>query len=48
MDRLRCLCKLCNDQWFAMYNRKPKACPKCKRYDWDQELDIITNKEQQQ
>lgn len=30
-------CKLCNYQWLPKNNKKPKACPNCKRYDWKKE-----------
>ena len=28
-------CKLCYHQWKSRKDDKPKACPRCKRYDWD-------------
>lgn len=28
-------CKRCKYEWNARISRKPKACPNCKRYDWD-------------
>ncbi len=27
-------CKICKYEWIARV-RKPKQCPKCKRYDWE-------------
>ncbi len=33
---MKCKCKLCKWEWTARTkNQKPKACPACKRYDWD-------------
>jgi rubrerythrin len=29
-------CKICGYQWEAIEN-EPKACPNCKRYDWNKE-----------
>ncbi len=43
-------CKKCQYEWPSKLER-PKACPKCKRYDWDKEdseipvgFDSIKNK----
>lgn len=30
-------CKKCGHVWTPRTNRKPKACPACKRYDWEKE-----------
>ena len=30
-------CKLCGHKWKQRTDEKPKACPACKRYDWDKE-----------
>jgi hypothetical protein len=30
-------CKLCGHAWYPRTPRRPKACPGCKRYDWDRE-----------
>lgn len=30
---LRCL--RCKHEWLPRRPRKPKVCPKCKRYDWE-------------
>ena len=27
-------CRFCSHDWFSR-KKKPKACPRCKRYDWD-------------
>ena len=33
---MKCKCKKCDYSWISTVT-KPKACPKCKRYDWDEE-----------
>ena len=30
-------CKRCGHEWEPRGEKKPKACPKCKRYDWDEQ-----------
>ena len=30
-------CKLCGHEWISRTEKKPKACPACKRYDWEKE-----------
>ena len=32
---MRYECKKCGHRWSPRTERKPVACPKCKRYDWD-------------
>lgn len=27
-------CGICGYEWQPRHNKKPKSCPKCKRYDW--------------
>ena len=29
-------CKLCGHEWIPRIKNKPTACPKCKRYDWEE------------
>lgn len=31
---MECKCKKCGHEWIAR-TKNPKACPACKRYDWD-------------
>jgi hypothetical protein len=31
---MKCECKLCSHKWESRTDQ-PKACPKCKRYDWE-------------
>lgn len=31
----RMKCVKCRYQWFPRRQEVPKACPRCKRYDWD-------------
>ena len=31
---MECKCKVCGYKWNSKVN-KPKCCPKCKRYDWN-------------
>ena len=33
---IRCKCEKCGYEWQAR-TKTPKACPKCKRYDWNKE-----------
>ena len=28
-------CQLCHYKWPSRFRRKPKQCPRCKRYDWE-------------
>lgn len=28
-------CRRCGHKWFPRTNRLPKACPKCKHYNWN-------------
>lgn len=28
-------CTGCGHEWPRRFARKPKVCPKCKRYDWE-------------
>jgi len=28
-------CKNCGHDWYSNIGRLPKACPNCKRYDWN-------------
>lgn len=30
-------CLRCGKNWWPRSEVKPKACPKCKRYDWNEE-----------
>jgi len=30
-------CKRCDHKWVPRSEKKPKQCPRCKRYDWDKE-----------
>jgi rubrerythrin len=32
--KTECQCKLCGHKWAAR-TENPKACPNCKRYDWN-------------
>lgn len=32
---MNCKCKLCNWEWVSRSGNNPKACPRCKRYDWN-------------
>jgi predicted Zn-ribbon and HTH transcriptional regulator len=32
-------CKLCGHEWNSRIEGKPLACPKCKRYDWEEKED---------
>ena len=34
---MKCKCLKCEYEWTSR-NGKPKACPRCKRYDWDKTL----------
>ena len=34
-------CKICRHQWTPRTDDKPKACPKCKRYDWNKKIAIV-------
>lgn len=38
--KLRCL--RCSHEWESRLrgDRVPKACPSCKRYDWNKELEV--------
>jgi len=29
-------CRLCGNVWMPRVAWRPKSCPACKRYDWDQ------------
>ena len=32
-------CNQCGYRWYSrMVNIKPRCCPKCKRYDWDEHM----------
>ena len=33
---MKCKCKVCGYHWESRKD-KPKACPACKRYDWNRE-----------
>jgi len=35
MNKNKCL--RCDYEWESRLERKPKVCPKCKSYFWDQE-----------
>lgn len=35
MDR-DCKCKQCGYEWVSRLDERPKSCPRCKRYDWDE------------
>ena len=35
---MNCKCKRCKYEWDSNID-KPKVCPKCKRYDWDDDKD---------
>jgi len=32
-----CKCKLCGYGWTSLKEAPPKACPRCKRYDWQED-----------
>ena len=35
-NRLKCVRPTCGHEWVKKDpNKTPKACPRCKRYDWD-------------
>lgn len=39
-------CKKCGYIWYSRFEEGPKACPRCKRYDWDKETtQNLNNKE---
>lgn len=38
-------CKLCNHKWRERTEEKPKACPNCKRYDWEDKDGTEKNKD---
>ena len=31
---MKCKCRVCGYEWESR-TKLPKACPKCKRYDWN-------------
>ena len=33
---MKCECKRCGHKWLSRAE-KPRACPNCKRYDWNKE-----------
>lgn len=33
---MKCHCKKCKHEWFARSESKPKTCPKCKTYNWEE------------
>lgn len=35
---MKCKCEQCGHEWDPRTD-KPKACPACKRYDWDKPKD---------
>lgn len=35
VTKLKCLYWDCNHEWVPRSDRRPRVCPKCKRYDWD-------------
>jgi predicted Zn-ribbon and HTH transcriptional regulator len=37
MNTEKCICKLCGHTWLARVE-KPKACPRCKRFDWEKKV----------
>jgi len=34
-------CKKCGHEWTPRIENKPRACPGCKNYKWDEEKDEI-------
>jgi len=34
---MKCKCSKCGYVWLSRIEQKPKACPKCKRYNWDED-----------
>lgn len=30
-------CRFCQHEWISRTDKKPTACPSCKRYEWDKE-----------
>lgn len=36
-EKKHCECRLCGHQWDSRVEN-PKACPNCKRYDWDKPI----------
>lgn len=33
-----CECRRCRHVWLPRTKSKPKACPRCKHYDWEKEV----------
>jgi len=33
----KCLNPNCNHEWFQRNDNRPKVCPRCKNYNWDNE-----------
>jgi predicted Zn-ribbon and HTH transcriptional regulator len=40
------VCKICGYEWKP--RTKTKACPRCKRYDWNKSIVLIKKKEVEQ
>ena len=36
-------CERCGHEWIPRVERKPKACPGCKNYKWDEERKTLNN-----
>lgn len=34
VTKLKCLYPDCGNEWIPRSDRKPKVCPRCKRYGW--------------
>ena len=32
---MKCRCLLCGHEWYSRTDKKPVACARCKRYEWD-------------
>lgn len=42
---MKCECRKCGYKWESRIG-EPKACPKCKRYDWEENASDISSKKQ--
>ena len=36
---MKCKCLKCGHEWLAL-TKAPKACPSCKRYDWQKKNNL--------